>query len=197
MAGLSINANDLLDTDRNLTLAATSASITLRNATAARSWATAFNDLTLALSGGGDLALTDSNALTLISASSDANASFTTTNADLTLSGDPAISGNLSLITTGTGNVIIPLAGLTQTAGLTINANDILDTDRDLTLAATSANITLRNAASARNWATSFTDLSLALTGTGDFALTDSDALTLSALLILAAAPVSPPPMPI
>ena len=77
------------------------------------------------------------------------------------------VSGNLSLVTTGTGNVIIPVAGITQPAGLTINANDVLDTDRDLTLAATSANITLRNAASARNWATSFTDLSLALTGAG------------------------------
>ena len=121
----------------------------------------------MALAGSGDFSLTDSNALTLTSATTGGNASFTTTNADLTLSGDPVVSGNLSLVTTGTGNVIIPVAGITQPAGLTINANDVLDTDRDLTLAATSANITLRNAASARNWATSFTDLSLALTGAG------------------------------
>ena len=33
------------------------------SANAARSWATSFNDLTLALTGSGDFALTDSNAL--------------------------------------------------------------------------------------------------------------------------------------
>ena len=105
----------------------------------------------MALTGSGDFALTDSNALTLTSTTTGGNASFTTTNADLTLSSDPVVSGNLSLVTTGTGNVIIPLAGITQPAGLTINANDVLDTDRDLTLVATNAAITLRNANSARS----------------------------------------------
>ena len=180
-AGLTVNANDLLDTDRDVTLAATSANITLRNSASARNWVTSFNDLILSLTGSGDFALTDSNALTLTSATTGGNASFTTTNADLTLGSDPAVSGNLSPITTGTGNVIIPLTGLGLPAGLTINTNDILDTDRDLTLAATNAAITLRNAASARSWTTSFTDLSLALTGAGDFTLVDSDGLTLSA----------------
>jgi len=179
-AGLTINTNDLLDTDRNLTLAATDASINLRGATAAHTWASSFNTLNLALTGSADFALVDNNALTLTSVTTSGNASFTTTNADLTLSSNPAVSGNLSLITTGAGNVIIPQTGLGLPAGLTINANDLLDTDRDLSLAAGSANITLRNAASSRNWATSFNDLILALTGSGDFALTDTNALILT-----------------
>ncbi len=179
-SALNINANDLLDADRDLTLAATNANISLRNAAAARSWATNFNNLILSLTGSGDFALTDSNALTLNSATTGGSASFTTTNADLTLSSDPAVAGNLSLITTGTGNVIIPVAGISQPAGLTISANDLLDTDRDLTLAAGAANITLRNAASARNWTTSFNDLIMSLTGTGAFTLTDANGLNLT-----------------
>ncbi|RYE19914.1 MAG: T9SS type A sorting domain-containing protein, partial [Sphingobacteriales bacterium] len=179
-AGLTLNANDLLDTDRDVTLGATNANITLRNAASARTWASSFTNLILSLTGSGDFALTDSNALTLTSATTGGNASFTTTNADLTLSADPAVTGNLSLITTGTGNIIIPVAGVSETGTLTINANDLLDTDRDLTLAASSANIILRNAASARSWVTSFNDLILALTGAGDFSLTDSNALTLT-----------------
>jgi filamentous hemagglutinin family protein len=181
-AGLIINANDVLDTDRDITLAASNATITLRNAASARSWATSFNDLTLSLTGAGDFALADSDALTLTSATTNGNASFITTNADLTLATDPAVSGNLSLVATGTGNVIIPVAGISQPAALTINANDLLDTDRDLTLAATSANITLHNAATSRAWSTSFTDLILSLTGAGDFALTDDNALTLTSV---------------
>ncbi|HEY6527459.1 MAG TPA: filamentous hemagglutinin N-terminal domain-containing protein [Cellvibrionaceae bacterium] len=180
-AGLTLNANDLLDTDRNVTLGASNANITLRNAASARTWTSSFSNLILSLTGSGDFALTDSNALTLTSATTGGNASFTTINADLTLSSDPAVTGNLSLITTGTGNVIIPVAGISQPAALTINANDILDTDRDLTLAATNANITLRNAASNRTWASSFDNLSLSLTGAGDLNLTDANALTLSA----------------
>ena len=60
----------------------------------------------LARIGSGDFALTDSNALTLTSATTGGNASFTTSNADLTLASDPAVAGNLSLLTTGTGNVL-------------------------------------------------------------------------------------------
>ena len=169
VSGLTVNANDLLDADRELTLAATSANITLRNAASSRNWATSFNDLILALTGSGDFALIDSNALTLTSATTGGNASFTATNADLTLSGDPAVSGNLSLITTGTGNGI-PLTGLGLPAGLTINANDLLDTDRTLTLAATDASINLRGATAAHTWASSFNTLNLSLTGSADFA---------------------------
>ena len=82
---LVIDANDLLDTDRDISLAATNADISLRSANAARRWATDFDHLALTLTGAGDLSLVDANGLTLDAASSSANLAITTTNADLTL----------------------------------------------------------------------------------------------------------------
>ena len=77
--------------------------------------------------------------------------------------------------------MIIPLAGLSQAAGLTLNANDVLDTDRNISLRAGAASITLRDNSAARSWATAFTSLNLNLSGSGAFSLTDSDALSFTA----------------
>ena len=52
--------------------------------------------------------------LTLSAINTGGSASFTTTNADLTLSAAPTVGGSLSLSTTGSGNLIIPLGGLSH-----------------------------------------------------------------------------------
>ena len=177
---LTVLADNLMDTDHNVTLGAANANITLRDGAAARTWTTSFTNLVLAITGGGAFNLTDSNGLTLTSASTGGNASFTTTNADLVLASLPAVAGNLSLITTGTGNVVIPATGLTHGGSLSINANNLSDGDTSLTLGATSANINLRDGAAAQTWATSFNSLVLEIAGTGAFSLTDTNGLTLT-----------------
>jgi filamentous hemagglutinin family protein len=200
---LTVLADNLVDSDNNLTLGAAAANITLRDGAAARTWTTGFDSLALAITGGGAFSLTDSNGLTLTSASTGGNASFTTTNANLVLSAAPSIAGALALSTSGTGDVVIPNAGLIHAGNLTVLADDLRDSDSTLTLGATSANINLRGGALAQTWSTSFDSLVLAITGTGAFSLTDSNGLTLtsattggnasftttSANLVLAAAP--------
>ena len=102
-AGLRIDANDLLDSDRNLSLAATDARIQLRDAQAARRWSVDFDQLNLTLNGPGNFSLTDTDGLILTAANLGGDSSFTTTNADLTLAANPSSNGQLNLSTTGTG----------------------------------------------------------------------------------------------
>lgn len=178
---LAVNADNLQDGDSDITLAAANASITLRGS-ADRTWITSFDELALSLAGG-NLSLTDTDGLTLTSLSGSGNVSITTTNADLELDASPTLTGNLSLLTDGSGNVVIPVAGLTIGGDLTVDADNLVDDNHDVTLGAAAANITLRDAgAQARNWTTTFDELVLDIAGTGDFSLTNTDTLILSSI---------------
>ena len=98
---------------------------------------------------------------------SDGDTRFTTTNADLNLAALTSFGSNLNLATTGSGTIILPTAGVSISGALSIDAMDLIDTDRDISLAANSATINLRGATQARSWLTDFASLSLQLSGAG------------------------------
>lgn len=178
---LTVVADNLVDSNSTLTLAAANADITLRDGATARNWTTSFDQLALNISGGsGSFALTDSDGLTLSSVTTGGNASFTTTDADLILTAAPAVSGNLTLSTSGSGDVVIPDAGLTHTGNLTLTADNLRGIDSSLTLGAANADITLRDGSTAQSWVTSFSQLTLDIAGAGPFSLVDGDGLTLN-----------------
>lgn len=179
---LAITADDLRDSDTTVSLSAADANITLRGGATAQTWNTSFDSLVLAITGAGDFALTDSDGLTLTSVNTGGNAAFATTDADLVLTAGPAVAGDLSLATLGSGDVVIPTSGLSHSADLTIDADNLRDTDSTVTLAATNADITLRDGAAAQTWNTSFDALALQIAGAGAFNLTDSDGLTLNSV---------------
>ena len=156
---------DLIDTDRDISLAANSATINLRGATQTAQLVDGFCQPFLAAKRGRDFTLTDNNGLNLTSVTTDGSASFTATNNNLTLTTNPQVGGNLTLAATGSGAVIIPDAGLSSLGNLTINASDLRDTDTALVLAADNATINVRNAVAARSWATDFNRLNLTLSG--------------------------------
>jgi len=201
---LTINTDNILANGGGVRLGATDATITLRGGDLAQSWNIDFDTLALAIAGNGDFALEDADGLTLTSVSTGGNASFSTNNADLVLEGNPTVAGELSLLTIGGGDVVLPDAGLLHTGDLRIVADDLVSTDSPLVMSAADAAITLRGGSLAQSWNTSFDRLVLAIAGAGDFSLTDTDGLILTSVntggnasfrttaadLVLAAAPV-------
>lgn len=179
---LTVLADNLVDSDSGVILSATNANITLRGGDSAQSWVTSFDSLVLDIAGTGDFLLTDSDGLTLTAATTGGNATFRTTNADLLLGATPTVAGELGLATLGSGDVVIPEAGLTHNGDLTILADNLIDSNENVTLAAANADITLRAGSVAYAWNTSFDSLALDLAGTGDFLLTDTDGLTLTSV---------------
>ena len=190
-AGLIILADNLSDGDNDLTLAATDANITLRDGAADQTWNTSFDSLTANIVGAGALTVVDNDALTVNGLTTGGAADISSTGADLTFTAAPNVAGGLALNTIGSGDVLVPTTGLNQSAGLTILADNLSDGDNDLTLAATDANITLRDGAANQIWNTSFDSLSADITGTGALTVVDSNALTLTALNTGGAANIS------
>ncbi|HEY7771770.1 MAG TPA: filamentous hemagglutinin N-terminal domain-containing protein, partial [Marinagarivorans sp.] len=177
---LTINADNLSDGDNDLTLAATDATLNLRDGSAAQTWNTSFDQLTATIAGTGDLTVVDSNALTIAGLNTGGAASVSATAGDLTLTAAPAVGGDLVLNTIASGDVIIPAAGLNHAGALTINADNLSDGDNDLTLAATDAMITLRNASANHLWNTAFDSLAANIAGGAGLTVTDSNALVLA-----------------
>ncbi|HMY40937.1 MAG TPA: hypothetical protein PK011_16545, partial [Marinagarivorans sp.] len=175
---LSINAYDLLDSDHTLQLGANAAAIILRSS-AARTWNTDLASLSLSLSGLAPFSLTNAQALSLNSISTQGDASFTSLG-DLTLAADPAVAGSLSLIASGA--LRLPATGLAQPGLLVIDATDLQDGDRSVNLAAARANITLRNPAGALSLNTQLAELDLTSAGPFAISLSDADDLSLGAI---------------
>jgi trimeric autotransporter adhesin len=71
----------------------------------------------------------------------------------------------------------LPNAGFTQTGRLSVNADDLIDLDADITLNANEANIDLRNRQNAANWLTNIGRLSLVARGAGDLQITNGRAI--------------------
>ena len=180
LGALTIDAQDIVDGDLAIQLAAPSAAIHLHGANPLRIWATAFNDLALQLDDAGTLNLIDSDGLSISRLSTLAISISPPPTRDLTLTANTTVAGQLSLVTRGSGNVVIPSAGFRQAGALSLTADDLLDGDTDVSLAASAAAITLRNANGRRSWQSDFAQLDLALTGAGDFALTNAGSLSLN-----------------
>src|SRR5690606_17112143 len=171
-----IDVDNLISNGTPLSLAAASADITLRDGASTQIWNPSFDQLILNIAGGGDLQLVDADDLTVASVVTNGNASFSSTDADLTV-GSIDVAGDLSLIADGSGNVVIDDNGLVHDGNLIIEADNLLDSDSDVILGAAQATVTLRDGSLPSSWATSFDQLVLDIAGTGDFALVDSDGL--------------------
>ncbi|MBC6906300.1 filamentous hemagglutinin N-terminal domain-containing protein [Saccharophagus sp. K07] len=179
---LTIEADNVLASSGDIRLTATTADITLRGGDLATSWLTDFDELALQIDGDGAFSLTDENGLTLTSIRTGGNASFTTTGANLIVNADPEVNGDLTLATAGIGDVVLTSSSLVHSGNLTINADNLTGTDETLTLAATNADIRLRDSADAHAWTTSFDTLTLSIAGGGAIAVQDTDGLTLGVI---------------
>ncbi|HEY7772915.1 MAG TPA: hypothetical protein VIC26_07025, partial [Marinagarivorans sp.] len=188
---LTINADNLSDGDNDLTLAATDATLNLRDGSAAQTWNTSFDQLTATIAGTGDLTVVDSDALTIAGLNTGGAANVSATAGDLTLTAAPTVGGALALNTITSGDVIIPAAGLSHAGALTINADNLSDGDNDLTLAATDATLNLRDGSTAQTWNTSFDQLTATIAGTGDLTVMNTRSLNLAELTTGGAASVS------
>lgn len=179
---LVINADDLLDTGRTLSLEAATADITLRNPGGNHTWTTEFGLLDLAVQGAGDIEITDESGLSLGNLTLAGNGSFTTTDADLVFTEVAVVAGDLNLTTIGGGALVVANAGLAPSGGLTVMADNIASSSGSVTLGASHADITLRDGAEAQIWNTSFDHLALNVAGAGAFTLVNGSDLTLSSI---------------
>ena len=190
---LILTAQDLVDTDRTVTLNANQADITLTAMAEDLTVNSGFNQLTLdAQASTHLLTLTNSKALTVNGVSTNGEANISTAAANLTIVPTTLdVVGALSLSTLISGDVVIDTAGFSHTNTFNLTADNIRDIDNDITLAATNANITLRDGAADKIWNTRFNSLAADITGTGSLAINNTNALVLNTLTTGGAASVA------
>lgn len=179
---LSITADNIRDADGDVTMAATDASINLRDGAVAGIWRTAFNTLTASVAGGGGVDIVDSDALTLLGFISGGAGSVSTSGADLTLTTAPTVAGELALSTIGSGDVVLADTGLIHSGALSISADNLRDSDSEVAFSATEATVALRDGATAQTWLTTVETLNASVAGAGPLTVTDADALNVAQL---------------
>lgn len=178
---LTLDTGFIHDTDNNWSLTASQATVIERNALVDSTLNTAVDGLTLQYNGGGRVDVVDADALSLVAITADADASFTSTDADLTLIGTLLVGGALSLNASGNGDIVVPVAGLTHGGDLNLSASNIRDGDNRVTLAAAAANLALRSTSELTVDST-LSSLILANTGVNSFTLVNQGALVITDL---------------
>ncbi|BCD97831.1 filamentous hemagglutinin N-terminal domain-containing protein [Marinagarivorans cellulosilyticus] len=190
---LMLTAQDLVDSDRAVAIDADQADITLTAMADDLTISSGFNQLNLdAQASTNRLTLTNSRALTLNGVSTNGAANISTVAANLTVAPTTLdIAGDLALSTIGSGDVIIGDAGFSHASTFNLTADNLRDTDNDITLAAPNANIILRDGAADKIWNTSFNSLGTNVAGAGGLAINNSNALVLNTLTTGGAASVA------
>lgn len=189
---LNIDVDGIGDGDNDVILAATNAGIQLRAPGADTSFNTSFDGLTLDYQGTSTVTVVDSDGLSLNGLSAAGDSLIRTTGADLAVQNSAVnVAGDLSLNTTGAGNLVLADSGLLHGGLLQLDAANIVDSDQSVILAADNLQINLRDGSAASEFVTTSGVLSVVSAGSGALSVLESDDLTLNQLSTLGNANVT------
>jgi|GEM_PF-2746304 len=151
--------------------------------------ATSVDSVTASVTGAGDLALSDSDALTVQSASTANGSIFITSGGTLTVSNTGAIASGAGAdvsLTATSGNLLIGLAQAADDLALTATTGSIQEFSPDVAPDVVGDELTVTAATGVGTvpspLSTAVNRLSGAVTGTGDLVVSDQDAITLGNL---------------
>ncbi len=173
---LAFDADNVIETGGASTLAADTLGLQLQDGSLATTLNTAINRLDFDTAGNGSITLNNSQALTVDTLNTNGDVTLISLG-DLGFGGvGGSILGDVVLTANG-GDVIVPDAGAILVNNLTITADDIRDSDTDISVSADNVVLNLSAANSDAVWTTSFNTLILDRQGTGNVTLNNDKTL--------------------
>ncbi len=142
---MQLQADSLSDGDTNINLAAGGLDLRLADQNSPTQLTTSVARLSLQQAGIGALTLSNDADVIVTQLQTVSDLSLSAAGDITVMEAAPAVGGDLSLVTTGSGTVRINDLGLSVNGNLTLDAAAVLDTDNDVSLAANNADIRLRN----------------------------------------------------
>lgn len=180
---LSIDSGSVTTTGEAIELTAESLQLNWRDDTGPIDLMLDTNGLDVQFAGTSALAITNTGALTVNSAITAGDFSVNTTEGNLILAATPQVAGTLVTNTVGSGDLLIPVSGVSLTGAWIAEADRLINGEQSsLALQAPRAEIHLRAGNAAQTWDTQFQELSLINDGTGAISVNNTGGLSLNAL---------------